>query len=174
MRELVAAGFDEGILKGFVDAIAHASNERKPAVAGIKNRQIRALAQRTCRLASEIMAANDKVSKGSGRPASEVPGAHLPVELGLYATWLLFLSKTPLEYRVSDRQLLKLLLIAATRKFTGKPHYAALSDLLSDASRQVVSVEALLQLASDHKLQIREMEGQMYNLIAPLLGGLSH
>jgi len=91
----------------------------------------------------------------------------------LYATWLLFLSKTPLEHRASDRQLLELLLIAATRTLTGKPRYAALSDLLSKASGQYVGVEALLQLASDHELQIREIEAQIDNVVPTVLRGSS-
>jgi hypothetical protein len=83
LRELVAAGFNEGVLKAFVDAFAHASNERKPAIAGMKKRQIIGLVHRICRVASQIIAVNDKVSRGSGRPVSEGQGAHLPVELGL-------------------------------------------------------------------------------------------
>ena len=51
MRELVAAGFNEGALKAFVDAFAHASNERKPAIVGMKKRQIMGLVQRICRVA---------------------------------------------------------------------------------------------------------------------------
>jgi hypothetical protein len=173
MRELVAAGFNEGALKAFVDAFAHASNERKPAIVGMKKRQIMGLVQRICRVACEIMAVNDRVSRGSGRPVPEVQGAHLPIELGLYAAWLLFLSKTPLEHRASDRQLLELLLIAATRKITGKPHYAALSGLLSDANEEDVSPEALSQVARDHASQIQQMEGQLDTILVPLLRRLA-
>lgn len=171
MRQLVAAGFDEEVLKAFVDAFAHASKERKPPLEGMKNRQIMGLAQGVCRVASEIMSVNDKVSRGSGRPVSEVPGARLPFELGLYAVWLLALSRTPLEHRASDRQLLELLLIAATRKFTGRPHYAALSELLVNASGEDVSPEALLQLACDHESQMEQMKGQLDSFLAPLLRG---
>ena len=171
LGELVTAGFNEGVLRAFVHTFPHASKERNRPLAGMNNRQIMRLAQRICRVASEITALNDNVSKGSGRPVCEVPGARLPVELGLYATWLLFLSKTPLEHRASDRQLLELLLIAATRKFTGKSHYAALSGLLSDASGEDVSGEALLQLACDHKAQLEQIEGELHTILAPLLPG---
>ena len=173
VRELVAAGFNEGVLRAFVDAFPRASKERKPPLAGIKNRQITGLAERLCHVASEIMSVNEEVSRGSGCPLSDVPGARLPVELGLYAMWLTALLKTPLEHRASERQLLELLLIAATRKFTGKPHYTALSELLWNASGEKANPEALLQLACDHASQIEQMEGQLDTILAPLLRRLA-
>jgi hypothetical protein len=139
----------------------------------MKNRQLMSLVQRICRIASDIEAVNYEFSRSSGVPPSEVRGARLPFELALYGTWLLFLSRTPLEHRASDRQLAELLLIACTRKFTGKSHYAALSELLMDGSGRDVSAEALIQLARDHQSQIKDMEGQLDDILAPLLKELS-
>ena len=173
MRELVAAGFNEGVLRAFVDAFPRASNERKPPLAGMKNRQVIALAQRLCRVASEVMSVNDEVSRGSGCPLSDVPGARLPVELAVYAIWLIALSKTPLGHRASERQLLELLLIAAAQKFTGGPRYAALSDLLWNAGGEKANPGALLQLARDHASQIEQMQGQLDAILAPLLRTLA-
>ena len=171
--ELVAAGFNAEVLKALVDSHRDASNERKPVLTNMKNRQLMSLVQRICRVASDIEAVNCEFSKSSGMSASEVRGARLPFELALYGTWLLFLSRTPLEHRASDRQLAELLLIACTRKFTGKSHYTALSELLMDGTGRDVSPEALIQLARDHHSQIKDMEEQLDDILAPLLKELS-
>lgn len=170
-KELIAAGFDERLLKDLLAAFGTASNQRKPPLVGMRSRALRSLAQRMCRIASEIKTLNGLLSPGFGQPAPEVQGAGLSFELVLYAAWLVFLSRMPLEYRASDRQMIELLLIAAARRFTHKPQYTALSHLLTekDASGDGVSPEALLQLARDHETQIRYLEGQLEALPSILL-----
>ncbi len=79
----------------------------------------------------------------------------------------------PLDYRASDRQTLTLLLIAATRKLTGKPHYGALAELLTaamPATYEDVSPSALLQLAKDHESDLTQLESLLDHLLPILLG----
>ena len=170
-NELVSAGFNECVLRSLVTGFSVASNKRHNPLTEMTTKQLASLAQRICCLIGEITTVNDKVARASGRPVSEVPGARLPVDLALYAAWLFAIVNSPIEHRASDHQLTKLLLLAAAQKFTNRPCYAALSDLLTEASGEDVSPESLSQLAKDHELQIREMQVNLSNILAPFLPG---
>ncbi len=181
IRELVAAGFDERVLTTLLAAFLNASKERKAPLSRMKNRELLGLAGRVCRLATEIKTLNAEVSRSSGLPVSDLAGAALPVELALYGTWLLALTRMPWAARASDRQLIKLLLIAVARKLTGNSRYTALSELLTDSaaarkneSEEDVTPEALMQLAKDHELRLKEFESQLDTILAHVLQEPAH
>jgi hypothetical protein len=74
----------------------------------------------------------------------------------------------PVSLRDSDRQTIKLLLIAAARKFTGRSRYAALSELLSSEEKDVTP-EALNQLARDNASFLKELQASLESILAMLL-----
>jgi len=152
IRELVDAGFNESVLRELVDAFATADDRRRPPLAGMKTRELHGFVQRVLRVASEIKSLNEKLAEATRLPTSNLLGAGLPAELAFYAAWALASSKEPLEYRASERQRVELLLIAATRKFTGKCRWAAVAELLD------VTPEALRQFVRDHRSLLRQIE----------------